>query len=104
MLYIHSVMSYFLCCAGGEATGNSTFGLSSETPVVLNGNCSGTEYYLQECDGYSIEESTSDYCLSGQYQAGVRCIEGLLAIYRIAGTFGEEFSLVIWQFWGKPPI
>ena len=63
--------------AGGQATGNSTFGLSNQQPVILRANCSGTEYDLRDCDNYTISEATTDYCLGGQYQAGVRCLEGV---------------------------
>ena len=64
-------------CLGGQATGNTTFGLSNQRPILLNVTCSGTEYGLSNCDGYGVGEATTDYCLSGQYLAGVRCLEGL---------------------------
>ena len=51
------------------------FGLSDETPVLQNLNCSGRENYLSDCPGYDLNNVTGDYCLSGQYQAGVRCVE-----------------------------
>ena len=51
------------------------FGLSDEIPVLQSINCSGTEYYLSDCPGYDLNNVTGDYCLSGNYQAGVRCVE-----------------------------
>ena len=59
------------------ATGNQTFGLSDETPVLQDLMCSGAEYSLMECPGYNLGNVTGDYCLSGDYQAGIRCIQGL---------------------------
>ena len=54
------------------------FGLSDETPLSTNLMCNGSEYYLSDCPGYGLSNATDDYCLSGNYQAGVRCIEGIL--------------------------
>jgi hypothetical protein len=51
------------------------FGLSDESPVLQNLMCNGTEYYLSDCRGYELGDVTGDYCLSGNYQAGVRCLE-----------------------------
>ena len=59
-----------------EATFGSVFGLSDETPVLQNLMCNGTEYYLSDCPGYDLNNVTGLYCLSGNYQAGVRCIDG----------------------------
>ena len=66
------IRSHF--CLGGQT---STFGLSDQEPIVVNATCNGTEYGLEQCNGYSIGEAVSDYCQSGLYQAGVRCLEGL---------------------------
>ena len=52
------------------------FGLSDQQPILQNPMCNGTEYYLTDCRGYTLNAVTGDYCLSGNYQAGVRCIEG----------------------------
>ena len=60
-----------------EGTYGSVFGLSDETPVLQNVMCNGSEYYLSECEGYNLNNVSGDYCLSGNYQAGVRCIEGI---------------------------
>ena len=62
---------------GGQTTANGTFGLSDQEPIVVNAACNGTEYGLEQCNGYSIGEAVSYYCQSGLYQAGVRCLEGL---------------------------
>ena len=59
-----------------EATFGSAFGLSDETPVLQNLMCNGTEYYLSDCPGYDLNNVTGLYCLSGNYQAGVRCVDG----------------------------
>ena len=53
------------------------FGLSDETPVLQSLMCNGSEYTLSDCPGYVLNNVTGDYCLSGNYQAGVRCIEGI---------------------------
>ena len=49
------------------------FGLSDETPILQNLMCNGSEYTLRECPGYDLN---GEYCLSGDYQVGVRCIQG----------------------------
>ena len=67
---------YYLLKTGPEATLGSVFGLSDETPVLQNPMCNGTEYYLSDCPGYDLNNVTGDYCLSGEYQAGVRCVDG----------------------------
>ena len=59
-----------------EATFGSAFGLSDEAPVLQNLMCNGTEYYISDCPGYDLNNVTGDYCLSGNYQAGVRCVNG----------------------------
>ena len=61
---------------GSEATGGMVFGLSSETPILQNLMCNGSEYTLSDCLGYDLNGVSGDYCLSGAYQAGVRCLEG----------------------------
>ena len=53
------------------------FGLSDETPVLQSLMCNGSEYNLSDCPGYDLNNVTGDYCLSGDYQAGVRCIESI---------------------------
>jgi hypothetical protein len=58
-----------------EATRGMVFGLSDETPVLQNLMCNGTEYYLSDCSGYELGDVTGDYCLSGNDQAGIRCVE-----------------------------
>ena len=68
---------YYLLKTGPEATLGSVFGLSDETPVLQNPMCNGTEYYLSDCPGYDLNNVTGDYCLSGEYQAGVRCVDGI---------------------------
>ena len=69
-------ITYISTISGSEATGGRVFGLSDETPVLQNMMCSGSEYTLSDCAGYDLNNVTGDYCLSGNYQAGVRCIEG----------------------------
>ena len=54
------------------------FGLSDETPVLQNLMCNGSEYTLSDCPGYDLNNVMGDYCLSGDYQAGVRCIESTI--------------------------
>ena len=54
------------------------FGLSDETPVLQNLMCNGSEYTLSDCPGYDLNNVIGDYCLSGDYQAGVRCIESTI--------------------------
>ena len=61
---------------GAEATGGMVFGLSDELPVLQNLMCNGSEYSLSYCPGYDLNNVTGEHCLSGDYQAGVRCIEG----------------------------
>jgi hypothetical protein len=53
----------------------SVFGVSDETPVLQNPMCNGNEYYLSDCPGYDLNNVTGDYCLGGEYQAGVRCVD-----------------------------
>ena len=62
---------------GSEATTGSVFGLSDELPILHNPECNGTEYYLSDCVGYELAFTGGLYCHSGNYQAGVRCIEGV---------------------------
>ena len=71
----HLILTFILT-AGPEATRGTVFGLSDETPVLQDLMCNGTEYSLSSCPGYDLNNVTGDYCLSGMYQAGVRCIEG----------------------------
>jgi hypothetical protein len=61
---------------GSEATIGMVFGLSDETPILQNLMCNGSEYSLSDCPGYDLNGVSGEYCLSGDYQAGVRCIEG----------------------------
>lgn len=65
-----------------------TFGLSPESPVLQNLNCSGDEYHFRDCPGYQLGNVTGDYCLSGNYQAGVYCTEVQTTCYS-----NEEFQL-----------
>ena len=58
-----------------EATGGTTFGLSDEIPVLQNLMCNGTEYSLSDCPGYALNNVSGNYCLSGENQAGVYCVE-----------------------------
>ena len=52
------------------------FGLSDESPILQDLMCNGSEYSLSDCPGYDLNGVSGEYCLSGDYQAGVRCIEG----------------------------
>jgi hypothetical protein len=64
---------------GSEATGGMVFGLSDETmkpPYFRTLMCNGSEYSLSDCPGYDLNGVSGEYCLSGDYQAGVRCVEG----------------------------
>ena len=54
-----------------------TFGLSDETPLEGNFMCLGTEQSLSTCLGYALANATSLECLTGMFQAGVRCIQGI---------------------------
>ena len=84
---IHTIVSDNISCwgkmtlthtpIGSEATGGMVFGLSDETPILQNLMCNGSEYTLSECPGYDLNGVSGDYCLSGDYQAGVRCIQGI---------------------------
>ena len=65
------------------------FGLSDETPILQNPMCNGTEYTLSDCPGYELNNVVGDYCLSGNYQAGVRCVEGRYIHSRL---FDSKFS------------
>ena len=77
-IYLSLCYSYhWLKTTVTEATGGSVFGLSDETPVLQNLMCNGSEYTLTDCPGYDLNNVTGDYCLSGDYQAGVRCIESI---------------------------
>lgn len=60
---------------GSEATDGEDFGLSDEVPVLQNLMCNGTEYDLSFCSGYDLNNVVGDYCLSGNFQAGIRCVE-----------------------------
>ena len=71
---VNKLLHVFL--TGSEATGQKVFGLSDETPVLQNLMCNGSEYSLSDCSGYDLNAVTGDYCLSGDYQAGIRCIQG----------------------------
>ena len=66
---------------GAQATGEMTFGQSEVVPLDGNLMCNGTEYTLSECPGYELVNATSEDCLSGLYQAGVRCIQGISRIF-----------------------
>jgi hypothetical protein len=57
-----------------EGTGKAEFGLSYESPFLQTPMCEGSEYTLSACPSYHLKSVTGDYCLSGKYQAGVRCI------------------------------
>ena len=61
---------------GAEATGGITFGLSDETPILQNPRCDGNESSLTDCPGFSLATVSGEHCLTGNHQAGVRCIEG----------------------------
>ena len=61
---------------GSEATGGMAFGLSDEAPILQNLMCNGSEYSLSDCPGYNLNGVSGEYCLSGDYQAGVRCVQG----------------------------
>ena len=52
------------------------FGLSDESPILQNLMCNGSEYSLSDCLGYDLNGVSGEYCLSGDYQAGVRCVQG----------------------------
>ena len=78
-VHCYKNLNFFL---GGQTTTSGTFGLSDQEPIVVNAACDGTEYGLEQCNGYSIGEAVSDYCQSGLYQAGVRCLEGLSMVVK----------------------
>jgi hypothetical protein len=59
-----------------DETGGMVFGLSDESPILQNLMCNGSEYSLSDCPGYDLNGVSGEYCLSGDYQAGVRCVEG----------------------------
>ena len=71
---LFSFMYLYHTTVGSEATGGRVFGLSDRTPILQNLMCNGSEYTLRDCPGYDINAISGDYCLSGDYQAGVRCI------------------------------
>ena len=78
--YIYaSVGLTFVDCSthilGPEATYGEDFGLSREQPVLQNLMCNGTEYDLTFCPGYNLSNVVGDYCLSRNFQAGIRCVE-----------------------------
>lgn len=58
------------------------FGLSNASTILQNLGCNGTEYSFNECPGYDLMALDGPYCQSGNYQAGVRCIEGKYLITR----------------------
>ena len=66
------------------------FGLSDETPVLQNVMCNGSEYSLSYCEGYKPNNISGDYCLSGKYQAGVRCIEGMTILIKNVARISEQ--------------
>ena len=87
VMAIHTIVSFISSHAlekflhntlrtGSEATRGMVFGLSDETPILQNLMCNGSGYTLSECPGYDINGVSGEYCTSGDYQAGVRCIEG----------------------------
>ncbi|CAI7991477.1 Deleted in malignant brain tumors 1 protein, partial [Geodia barretti] len=51
------------------------FGQSDTGPILQNPMCSGSEYYLCDCPGFALNNVAGDYCLSGEHQVGVWCIE-----------------------------
>ena len=66
-----------------EATGGMVFGLSDETPLTRNDVCEGNDYNLTFCEDYEQRNTSDDYCQSGNYQAGVRCIQSMIVhMYR----------------------
>ena len=81
----------FLSCAlfstAAELSSPGEFGLSDETPILQNPMCSGSEYYLCDCPGFALNNVVSDYCLSGRYQVGIRCIGGEQPKFNL--LFGE---------------
>ena len=66
-----------LLATGAVATGGREFGLSEESPIFQNIMCNGSEYTLSDCSGYVPNNVVGDYCSSGNFQAGVYCIEGI---------------------------
>ena len=80
------------------------FGLSDEIPVLQNLMCNGSEDNLYFCPGYDLNNVTGEHCLSGDYQAGVRCIEGknktlilnkLVTFFCVQFVMMEMFALVM---------
>ena len=83
---------------GAEATGGMVFGLSDELPVLQNLMCNGSEYSLSYCPGYDLNNVSGEHCLSGDYQAGVRCIQGknmtLISIKNLITFFCIQFVMM----------
>ena len=74
---LHEERSLTHSPTGSEATRGMVFGLSDKPPILQNLMCNGSEYTLRECTGYDLNGVSGEYCLSGYYQAGVRCIESI---------------------------
>ncbi|CAI7991475.1 Deleted in malignant brain tumors 1 protein [Geodia barretti] len=68
------------------------FGQSDTGPILQNPMCSGSEYYLCDCPGFALNNVAGDYCLSGEHQVGVWCIEGERQKF-----FGISYSCAIKQ-------
>ena len=81
---------------GAEAVPSGVFGLSDKDPILQNPMCNGNEYYLSDCQGYTLNNIAGDYCLSGNYQAGARCIEGFQSNKIIFNHFFVQHNNIVW--------
>ena len=66
---------------GAVATGGGEFGLSDNAAIFQNLMCNGSEYTFSDCRGYAPNNIVGDYCSSGNHQAGVYCIEGIMLTF-----------------------
>lgn len=71
-------IEYSVHIKGAVTSSSGEFGLSYKTPILQEPMCTGSEYSLKDCPGYTPGNIAGDYCLSGGHHVGVRCIEGVV--------------------------
>ena len=64
---------------GGEEFDQAEYSASGEVEKLLilhSPMCSGYEYYIAECPGFTNTSVDGQYCVLDEKQAGFRCVEG----------------------------
>ena len=70
------ILPFFATLKGAVVVRNNEFGVSEESPIHQTPMCHGNESSLFDCPGFHSINITGDQCPSGNYLAGVWCIEG----------------------------